>query len=43
MLTRVMYAPVRANLAEDEKIKLGEEEVMSQLMLVSVAISEGYH
>ena len=38
MLTRMVYAPVRANLAEDEKIKLEEEEVVSQLMLVSAAI-----
>ena len=38
-----MYVPVRANLAEDEKSKLGEEEVMAQLTLVSAAIWEGYH
>ena len=38
-----MYAPVRANLAEDGKSKLGEEEMMAQLTLVSAAIWEGDH
>jgi hypothetical protein len=37
------HAPVRANLAEDPKNKLGEAEVMAQLTLVFMPCGKGYH